>query len=116
MNPLTLAALSLFLAAAPHDDDAVPKTAAGVTFDGVWETTFGRMRLGQTGAAVEGTYSYGGGSTISGTVEKRKLTFKYQESDAAGEGWFELSPSGDKFTGKWKAAGSSAWQEWEGTR
>jgi hypothetical protein len=109
---LPLFALLALAGAAPAQADDKPTA----NFDGLWETSFGRLRLAQTGTAIEGTYSYGGGSVLKGEVEKDRLTFRYVESEAAGEGWFELAPSGKKFHGKWRAAGSEAWQEWDGTR
>lgn len=86
------------------------------SFSGAWDTTYGLLRVQQDGATVSGTYSYGGGSTIQGTIEGRRLTFRYQEPTAAGEGWFEVSPDGLRFDGSWMEDGSSEWYPWTGTR
>lgn len=104
--------LALLLFTIPTD----AKTAKDATFVGIWDTTYGRLRLDRAGDGLEGTYSYSSGSTITGKVEKGKFTFHYREPEAAGEGVFELGPSGEKFTGKWRASGSSRWQPWAGTR
>jgi hypothetical protein len=101
--------LSLCCAVAAADDGA-----ATAQFSGTWETTYGRMTLTQEGARVRGTY--GGSSRIQGTVSGRKLTFRYTETGARGEGWFELSSDGKRFSGKWRAKGEEAWSGWEGTR
>ncbi len=87
---------------------------APLGFDGVFETTFGRMRLEADGAKVRGTYGFDGGSTIEGTVEGRRLTFRYKEPTAAGSGSFELSPDGDSFGGTWRADGSTQDSAWTG--
>lgn len=85
-------------------------------FSGLWDSSFGRMRLVQDGKNVTGIYSYGGGSTITGTVEGNKLIFKYKESAAEGEGSFDLAADGKSFRGKWKAKGASRMTDWTGTR
>jgi hypothetical protein len=85
-------------------------------FDGLWETTFGRLRLVVEGKKVGGCYAYGGGSTIEGQIEGMRLAFKYREPGATGEGWFLLADDGQTFKGKWRSADSGPWQEWTGAR
>jgi hypothetical protein len=85
-------------------------------FDGLWETSFGRLRLVVEGKKVGGCYAYGGGSTIEGRVEGKRLAFKYREPDATGEGWFLLSDDGQTFQGKWRSADSDPWEDWFGAR
>ncbi len=86
-------------------------------FSGTWETTYGDMVLEQNGSSVTGWYSYGTMSTIEGTVTGGgKLIFTYDEGDAAGTGWFQLSESGTSFSGQWKADGDRSWSAWEGHR
>src|SRR5215470_11914263 len=82
---------------------ALPLRAAD-SFAGTWETTFGRLVLTQKGDEVKGTYQFAPGApcTLEGKVEKNKLTFTYKEPDATGEGWFQLSPDGRTFEGKWR--------------
>ena len=87
-----------------------------LTFDGVWASTFGRMRLLQREHGVQGVYDYAGGSTLAGKVEGRRLKFTYQEPKAAGEGWFELSADGNALHGQWKQAGADAWSSWDAVR
>lgn len=95
---------------------ARPGHVADTGWNGLFETTYGRMRLNATAEGVSGSYSYGGGSTVTGTVAGTRLTFRYQEPGVSGEGWFELSEDGNSFAGQWKADGSSDWSEWSGTR
>lgn len=85
-------------------------------FTGVYESSFGRVRLVQTGQQVSGTYAYGGGSTIEGSVEDGRFSFTYQEPTASGEGWFELRPDDSGFNGQWRATGGSEWATWTGDR
>src|SRR5262245_587442 len=95
---------------------AAPVSAQG-TFAGTWETTYGLMTLTQEGAQAKGFYLLGGKRcTIEGQVEKAKLTFRYQEPDAKGTGWFELAADGGSFTGRWQQEGETTWQEWAGKR
>ncbi|MBI3269727.1 MAG: hypothetical protein HYZ53_11945 [Planctomycetes bacterium] len=86
------------------------------SFAGVWNTTWGKMRLVEEAGRVHGLYSYTAASTLAGEVKEKRLTFQYKEPKAAGEGWFELSKDGDAFAGKWRATGEKDWKGWEGTR
>lgn len=85
-------------------------------FTGLWQSSFGRLRLTQTGDRVEGRYSLGGGATLTGTLRDGKLIFTYREPAATGEGWFELSSDGRRFEGQWRAEGDPGWRPWIGTR
>lgn len=86
------------------------------TFGGLWDTTFGRLRLVDDAGKVKGIYAFTEGSSVDGTVTGNKLSFKYTEPAAHGEGWFELAPDGQSFVGKWRADGNGAWQDWSGKR
>jgi hypothetical protein len=89
---------------------------ARASFTGHWETSFGELVLEKEGAFLHGTYSSGGAATLRGSVEGRKLTFRYAETGARGEGWFELSPDGASFSGKWRPDDEPEWREWKGKR
>ncbi len=94
-----------------------PAAAAG--FAGLFETSFGRMRLEVDGKKVRGTYAHGGGSTIEGTLEDdgKRLAFKYREPGAAGTGTFTLADAaGSAFSGTWRADGDRTDGRWTGTR
>ncbi len=94
----------------------VSAAAKNDRFTGLWETSFGRMRLVQSGNKVVGTYSFNGGSGIEGTVEGNKLTLQYKEPAGVGTATFELSSDGSRFAGKWKLKDSSSGGEWTGER
>lgn len=85
-------------------------------FDGVWDATFGRLRLIQEEDRVFGFYEGAGSSTVEGRLEGNRLTFRYQEPKAAGEGWFELSEDGQFFEGAWRPDGYEDWALWRGRR
>ena len=81
-----------------------------------WDTTFGRMRLFQSGNTLHGTYAFGSGATIEGSLSEngRRFDFVYVEpGDVRGEGWFILS--GDSFEGRWRQSGTEQWHPWTGT-
>lgn len=109
LTPIVLA-LAVSLPAAARAQEAPP----AVDWSGAWGTRYGRLVLTQTGAQVEG--SYGGGGALHGTVAGRRLTFRYEEPTARGEGWFELAPGGERFAGKWREAESEVWRDWAGER
>src|SRR5437867_9295907 len=76
---------------------AAPDTKGA--FDGEWRTSIGIVTLKQTGNTVNGTYGNTGQFTMKGTVAGRKLTFEYQENQAAGDGSLTLDESGHSFQG-----------------
>lgn len=85
-------------------------------FVGHWETDFGELVLRRDGALIRGTYAEGGSATLVGSVEGRRLRFRYQETGAAGEGWFELAEQGTRLSGRWRADGKEEWADWKGKR
>lgn len=85
-------------------------------FDGVWESTFGRLRLVEEGGRVRGFYSGPGPSTLEGRTHNGKLEFRYREPAASGIGLFELSTDGLAFEGQWRTRKDVPWRPWAGTR
>jgi hypothetical protein len=85
-------------------------------FDGLWDSSFGRMRLIQEEGRVHGCYGGPGPSTIEGRIEQGRLVFRYIEPSAKGNGWFELDADQAAFRGQWRPDGESAWREWQGRR
>jgi hypothetical protein len=91
----------------------------GGNYTGIWNTTFGEMRLRQTGNRVSGTYTSSDG-VIEGVIHNGVFRFRWLEraTGGAGAGRFELSDDGESFSGRWsyeadpEAQGSS----WTGTR
>jgi hypothetical protein len=85
-------------------------------WDGVWETSFGRLRLFQEPDRIHGFYEGLGPSTLEGRLEGGRLVFQYREPAAQGEGWFELSGDARSFAGQWHLTGSPHWADWLGRR
>lgn len=103
----------------PWAEWAGTRTVAVLTpggYDGLWETTFGRMRLVHEENEVRGVYAHQSGSSIRGTAAGKTLKFTFKESQAEGEGSFELAADGRSFQGQWRANGSSNWSPWSGKR
>jgi hypothetical protein len=111
---LAAAALCCAVGRPVRADEPAPADAA--SFSGLWETTYGRMRLVQTGEHVAGTYSYASGSALEGTVAGGRATLRYREPQAEGEAQFDLAADGESFTGRWRATGEESWSDWMGTR
>jgi len=87
---------------------------SGETFEGLWDTGFGRMRLRRDGDRLTGIYAYAGGK-IEGRLVDGAFKFRYTDS-AAGEGEFRLVRGGRAFSGRWRPDGSPEWKEWNGFR
>lgn len=92
------------------------RSAAETTFDGLWDSSFGRMRLSVDGSSVTGSYASVRGSKIVGTIDGDRLEFTYKEPESRGEGWFEMSEDCASLSGKWRAAGTQGWRGWSATR
>jgi hypothetical protein len=95
-----------------------------LSFAGVWESTYGMLRLTLDGARASGTYTYGGLSTLEGVVDGDLLRATYVEPDGArGAALFRLSADGDAFDGVWAPDPDAALDlqdagaaRWSGTR
>jgi len=85
-------------------------------FDGIWDSSFGLLRLEQEPDRVIGFYEGIGPASVDGRVEKNRLTFRYREARAQGEGYFELAPDFTSFQGEWRAEGAAQWAPWLGRR
>lgn len=97
-------------------DRWAPWEGERISFDGLWNSTFGPLRLIEDGAHVVGFYEEGGGSHLEGRLEENRLTFNYQEPRVKGEGHFELAEDGLSFGGLWHPDGAASWAPWRGER
>lgn len=114
---LTLAsALAAFLLLPFPATASVQEPSAVGAYEGLWQTSYGRMRLSHRGEDVAGSYSYASSSRVEGKVKDGRLTFTYAEPEARGEGWFEMGDEGKSFSGKWRPEGQTSWQPWTGRR
>jgi hypothetical protein len=85
-------------------------------FEGIWETSFGLLRLVQEPGRVVGFYEGAGPCGLEGELEKNRLLFHYHEPRARGQGRFELAPDAASFEGEWRAEGAQQWAPWLGRR
>lgn len=85
-------------------------------WDGLYDTTFGRLRLLHSSGGVEGFYEAAGPAALQGRAEGDRLHFHYEEKNASGEGYFVMAEDGESFTGQWRASGDEEWSDWTGTR
>lgn len=73
------------------------------SFAGTWNTSYGTMRLRESGTQVSGIYLYAGRSTIEGERAGRVLQATYAEPDGTrGRAVFELADDGASFAGRWR--------------
>ncbi len=98
------------------DGELLQSRSVDNPFAGLWASTYGRLRFNADGEKISGVYSSPPGSRIEGRVEGLRLEFTYQEPEASGKGWFELSEDGRQFAGRWWTEGSERWTRWTGKR
>jgi hypothetical protein len=85
-------------------------------FEGVWDSSFGPMKLLEEDGHVLGFYEGVGSSSLQGQKRGDRLEFQYREPEAEGIGWFEMAPDGMSYSGQWKATGQTKWSPWMGRR
>jgi len=71
-------------------------------FAGVWDTTYGEMRLTQRGTKVTGTYTSGDGM-VEGEVVGDELRVRWWErgNQSGGYATYKISDDGNSFSGPW---------------
>jgi hypothetical protein len=124
LGVLTCAACRVAPPSAPQAeaDSVGARRAAAVEaertgFEGGWNTTFGPMSISRFADGLGGSYGAPlSNSWIEGAASARRFDFRYREPDESGEGWFELSDDGARFSGRWRADGSEEWADWNGER
>jgi len=84
-----------------------PVSAEETGFAGVWDSSFGILRLGGEGARFQGTYTYAAGATLAGELDGQVLRGTYHEPATRGDGVrgrfaFELAADGQSFRGTWR--------------
>jgi hypothetical protein len=103
--PLLSLVLGLWLSACGGQADVRPRPLKpGVTFNGVWDSNWGEMRLTQKGKRVFGTFKYRNGS-LAGTLDGDVLHFRWKQTESryagSGAGYLQLSPDGQHMEGRW---------------
>jgi hypothetical protein len=82
-------------------------------WDGIWDTSFGRVRLIQEEERILGFYD---GARIEGRLDGKRFVFRYFEPKVQGEGSFELAEDALTFDGSWRPQGATNWGPWKGGR
>lgn len=91
------------------------------TWSGTWESSFGSLKLKQTGGAVKGTYPHDKGKITNAQVTGNVLKGRWSEAPTysgpsdAGPFEFRLTAGGKSFTGRWSYQGRSGSSEWSGS-
>jgi hypothetical protein len=93
-----------------------PCAGERVGFDGLWNSSFGPLRLIEEGERVRGFYPVGAGATLEGRRKGDRLSFRYREPRARGRGAFELAADGLSFEGEWQSRGDDHARPWWGLR
>lgn len=88
---------------------------AAAAFSGLWDTSYGRLRLVEDEGVYAGAYAFEAGGTLEGRVEDGVLKARYRDA-ATGAAELTLSPDGGAFEGRWRADGDKDWKAWTGTR
>jgi hypothetical protein len=90
--------------------------AAASSWEGEWNTTWGKMTLKQIEKNVTGTYAYKDGR-IDAQVVGNKIIGNWYQSNGSGQIEFEMDSDRAGFHGKWKYANKASWNNtWTGKR
>lgn len=90
-----------------------------VTLERRWITSYGVLKLTQSGASVSGNYDSKGGR-IAGTVQGRRLVGAWSEAPSylgpsdAGDFEFTMAADEKSFSGRRRDGSSGDWDEWNG--
>lgn len=88
---------------------------ASQDLEGLWDTSWGRLRLVRRGDEWFGAYSLVPDSSLRGTISGEALVFRWQEPEASGSGRFQLGSGGD-LNGSWRRDGEELEHAWKGRR
>ncbi len=89
------------------------------SWQGEWDTNWGKMVLVQNGPNITGTYTYDNGK-ITGKVSGNTMIGTWAEAPSyappsdAGDIEFTMSSDGKSFSGKWRYGSEGNWGNWEG--
>lgn len=75
----------------------------GLSFEGVWDSTWGRMELRQEGKHVHGTFTGYREGGMSGDLEGDVWHFIWDQKQprSHGHGFMQMSPDGQHLEGRW---------------
>lgn len=76
-------------------------------FDGLWDTSIGRLRMMQHAGAVTASYEYPT-ANLQATLENGRAILAMTGENIGGRGALELDPAGHAFAGEWQEANQPA--------
>ncbi|MGE5415389.1 MAG: hypothetical protein ACM3UZ_01225 [Acidobacteriota bacterium] len=93
---------------------AVKPTA--VKWTGLWNTTYGQLKITQSGNKIVGTYTWKQGK-LTGIAKGNQITGTWIETGQSGSFVMTMAANGQAFTAKWNYKGSNVWYtDWKGVR
>jgi hypothetical protein len=81
-------------------------------YEGLWYSSYGRIRLTQDGRQVTGVYDFGGHSALEGVIQDRRLVYRYTDKTGGGTGWFDIAADNTLMRGRWKNASGRQTGRW----
>lgn len=85
-------------------------------FEGIWQTSYGLLRLVAEHERVVGFYEGAGPCALEGRLEQNRLEFRFREARSRGQGHFALSADAGSFEGEWRAVDGQQSSPWRGSR
>jgi hypothetical protein len=76
-------------------------------FDGLWDTSIGRLRMMQHAGAITASHEYPA-ANLQATVENGRAILAMTGEDIGGRGAIELDPAGHSFAGEWQGPNQPA--------
>ena len=75
----------------------------GKSFEGIWDTNWGQLKLDRQGSHVHGTYKGFRSGSVSGDLDGNLFVFRWTqwESKQWGRGYLKMSPDGASLEGQW---------------
>ena len=99
---IAVAALALS-ACAGYDRPSPRSLPSGVSFNGTWDSTWGKMILMQEGKHVHGTFTGFREGGVSGDLDGDVFHFVWDQlrPHSHGHGFLQISPDGTHLEGRW---------------
>jgi hypothetical protein len=100
---LTLTVLAALVGCAGFERPKPHSLPPGISFAGAWDSTWGKMVLGQEGRHVHGTFTGFREGGLSGELDGDVWHFVWDQRAprSHGHGFMQLSPDGQHLEGRW---------------
>jgi hypothetical protein len=117
LKRLILALVVVGVGASLSGGTAFPaSTATPSWWAGVWQTSYGVMKVKQSGATVTARYGTAQTNSITGTVTGRTLRGTWKEANSNGNLRFTISTDGSTFKGVYGDGAEPPTHDWTGTK